>query len=66
MGFEPGTSRMRVSCVTTEPPRAVRGTGTHCFILIMLLYATKLVKEKQINILTVNRPTYATELCFFY
>ena len=22
-GFEPGTSRMRVSCVTTEPPRSV-------------------------------------------
>ena len=21
-GFEPGTSRMRVSCVTTEPPRS--------------------------------------------
>ena len=24
MGFEPGTSRMRVSCVTTETPRSVR------------------------------------------
>ena len=23
-GFEPGTSRMRVSCGTTEPPRSVR------------------------------------------
>ena len=22
-GFEPGTPRMRVSCVTTEPPRSV-------------------------------------------
>ena len=22
-GFEPGNSRMRVSCVTTEPPRSV-------------------------------------------
>ena len=22
-GFEPGASRMRVSCVTTEPPRSV-------------------------------------------
>ena len=24
MGFEHGTSRMRVSCVTTEPPRSVK------------------------------------------
>ena len=23
-GFEPGTSRMRVSCVTTEPTRSVK------------------------------------------
>ena len=24
--FEPGTSRMRVSCITTEPPRSVQGS----------------------------------------
>ena len=29
-GFEPGTSRMRVSCVTTEPPRSV----LHCLKLL--------------------------------
>ena len=27
-GFEPGTSRMRVSCVTTAPPRSVKN---YCF-----------------------------------
>ena len=30
-GFEPGTSRMRVSCVTTEPPRSVTLFCFSCF-----------------------------------
>ena len=37
-GFEPGTSRMRVSCVTTEPARSVFVIYV-CFILIMVCYS---------------------------
>ena len=34
-GFVPGTSRMRVSCVTTEPPRSVL-----LLLLLLLLLLT--------------------------
>ena len=42
-GFESGSSRMRISCVTTEPPRSV--LSLFCFLLINEGYVLQLKSE---------------------
>ena len=54
-GFKPGTSRMRVSCVTTEPPRSV-------YIVFLELQTTFRFKE---SITIVDHYRYKMAAAFF-
>ena len=46
-GFEPGTSRMRVSCVTTDPPRSVNFyLFIYLFLFSIYFYGVEYTAEK--------------------
>ena len=52
-GFEPGTSRMRVSCVTTEPSRSV---FIDLFVCCWLLFNDGHVLQLRSETVAVRRP----------